>query len=199
MTAPASPARPDQPGWLGPELATLTQDRFSDPAWIFERKLDGERCLAFRSRTQVRLMTRNQKDGTSTYPEITGALAAQRADDFIIDGEIIAFDGSQTRFARLQQRLGVRHPGPDLLAEVPVCYYIFDVLWADGRDVRPLALRERKRILRDLLDFAGPLRFTEHKDTDGEAYFRQACASGWEGSSPSAPTRPTAPAGAGTG
>ena len=101
--------------------------------------------------------------------------------DFIIDGEIVAFDGSQTRFARLQQRLGVRQPGPDLLAGVPVCYYVFDVLWADGRDMRPLPLRERKQILRDLLTFTGPLRFTEHTDTDGEAYFRQACASGWEG------------------
>ena len=64
---------------------------------------------------------------------------------------------------------------------MPVWFYIFDVLWADGRDVRPLPLRERKQILRDLLTFTGPLRFTEHKDTDGEAYFRQACASGWEG------------------
>ena len=181
MTAAASPARPGQPGWMDPELATLTRDRFSDPAWIFERKLDGERCLAFRSGRPVRLMTRNQKDDTSTYPELTQALAAQQAGDFIIDGEIVAFDGSQTRFARLQQRLGVRHPGPDLLAGVPVFYYIFDVLWADGRDVRPLPLRERKQILRDLLTFTGPLRFTEHKDTDGEAYFRQACASGWEG------------------
>src|SRR5262249_1056086 len=181
MTAAVSPARPDQPGWLDPELATLTQDRFSDPGWIFERKLDGERCLAFRSGGQVRLMTRNQKEDTSTYPEITGALAAQQASAFIIDGEIVALDGSQTRFARLQQRLGVRHPGPDLRAEVPVYYYIFDVLWAGDRDVRPLPLRERKQILRKLLTFAGPLRFTEHKDTDGEAYFRQACASGWEG------------------
>jgi bifunctional non-homologous end joining protein LigD len=166
---------------MDPELATLTQDRFSDPAWIFERKLDGERCLAFRSWKRVRLMTRNQKEDTSTYPEITQALSAQKAGDFIIDGEIVAFEGSQTRFARLQQRLGVRHPGPDLLAEVPVCFYIFDVLWADGRDLRPLPLRERKRILRDLLAFDGPLCFTEHKDADGEAYFRQACASGWEG------------------
>ncbi len=177
MTAAAS----DQPGWMDPELATLTRDRFSDPGWIFERKLDGERCLAFRSGRGVRLMTRNQKEDTSTYPEITGALAAQRAGDFIIDGEIVAFDGGQTRFARLQQRLGVRHPGADLLAGVPVCYYIFDLLWADGRDVRPRPLRERKQILRDLLTFTGTLRLTEHKDTDGEAYFRHACASGWEG------------------
>ena len=181
MTAAASSARPDQPGWLDPELATLTQDRFSDPGWIFERKLDGERCLAFRAGGQVRLMTRNQKEDTSTYPEITGALAGQQANDFIIDGEIIAFDGAQTSFARLQQRLGVRHPGPELRAGVPVYYYIFDVLWAAGRDVRPLPLRERKPILRKLLAFTGPLRFTEHIDTDGEAYYRQACASGWEG------------------
>jgi DNA ligase D-like protein (predicted ligase) len=174
-------AASEQPGWVDPELATLTQDRFSDPGWMFERKLDGERCLAFRSAGKVRLMTRNQKEDTSTYPEITQALAAQRADDFIIDGEIVAFDGSQTKFARLQQRLGVRQPGPELLAEVPVWFYIFDVLWADGRDVRPRPLRERKSILQDLLTFGGPLRFTEHIDTDGEAYFRQACASGWEG------------------
>jgi bifunctional non-homologous end joining protein LigD len=181
MTAPARPARPDQPGWLDPELATLTRDRFSDPAWIFERKLDGERCLAFRSGEAVRLMTRNQKEDTSTYPELCQSLVVQQADDFIVDGEIIAFDGSQTSFSRLQQRLGVRHPGPDLVAQVPVYYYIFDVLWAEGRDVRPLPLLERKQILRDLLRFEDPLRFTEHKDADGEAYFRDACASGWEG------------------
>jgi ATP-dependent DNA ligase len=144
----ASPARPDLPDWLGPELATLTRDRFSDREWIFERKLDGERCLAFKSGGRVRLMTRNQKEDTSTYPEITRALAAQQADDFIIDGEIVAFDGGQTRFARLQQRLGVRHPGPDLLAQVPVYYYIFDVLWADDHDVRSLRSSVLTRVSR---------------------------------------------------
>jgi DNA ligase D-like protein (predicted ligase) len=181
MTAAASSARAEQPGWLDPELATLTRDRFSDPAWIYERKLDGERCLAFRSGGLVRLMTRNQKDDTSTYPELAQALADQQASDFIIDGEIVAFADGQTSFARLQQRLGVRHPGPDLVTQVPVSYYIFDVLWAEGRDVRPLPQRERKQILRGLLKFAGPLSFTEHTDTDGEALFRHACASGWEG------------------
>jgi bifunctional non-homologous end joining protein LigD len=81
----------------------------------------------------------------------------------------------------LQQRLGVRQPDPALIARYPVYYYIFDVLWADDRDVRQLPLRERKRILRELLTFDDPLRFTEHRDTDGEAYYREACANGWEG------------------
>jgi bifunctional non-homologous end joining protein LigD len=172
---------PDQPAWLDPELATLTKERFSDPAWIFERKLDGERCLAFRSGKRVRLMTRNQKEDTGTYPELAEALAAQRAGDFIIDGEIVAFAKDETSFSQLQQRLGVRHPGPELRAQVPVFYYIFDVLWADGRDVRAEPLRERKRLLRNLLTFDDPLRFTQHRDTEGEAYYREACASGWEG------------------
>ena len=59
--------------------------------------------------------------------------------------------------------------------------HVFDLLWADGRDVRPLPLRERKRLLRGLLSFRDPLRFTEHRDTDGEAYWREACVKGWEG------------------
>jgi bifunctional non-homologous end joining protein LigD len=173
--------RAAQPAWLDPELATLTKQRFSDPAWIFERKLDGERCLAYRDGPALRLMTRNQKVVTATYPELASALEAQPADDFIIDGEVVAFDGEQTRFSRLQQRLGVHDPGPELLAGVPVYYYIFDVLWADGRDTRPRPLRERKDVLRRLLSFTGPLRFTEHRDADGEAYWREACTAGWEG------------------
>ena len=72
-----------QPGWLEPELATLTADRLSDPAWLFERKFDGERCLAFRAGQQLRLMTRNRQQVTSTYPETAGALRAQQASDFI--------------------------------------------------------------------------------------------------------------------
>ena len=170
-----------QPGWLDPELATLTADRFSDPAWIYERKFDGERCLAFRDGARLRLMTRNQQQVTGTYPEIAEALAAQDATDFIVDGEVVAFDGDQTSFPRLQRRLGVRDPAPALRAEVPVCIYLFDVLWTSSRDVRPRPLLERKRLLRGLLSFAGPLRFTEHRDTDGEAYFQEACQLGWEG------------------
>jgi bifunctional non-homologous end joining protein LigD len=170
-----------QPGWLDPELATLTDDRFSDPAWIYERKFDGERCLAFRDGARLRLMTRNQQEVTGTYPEIAEAMATQRASDFIIDGEVVAFDRDETSFSRLQRRLGVRDPGPDLIAGVPVYIYLFDVLWADGHDVRSRTLLERKDVLRNLLSFGGPLRFAEHRDTDGEAYYREACQLGWEG------------------
>jgi DNA ligase D-like protein (predicted ligase) len=176
-----TPGDSSQPDWVEPELAALTKGRFSDPAWIFERKLDGERFLAFRNHDHVRLMTRNHKDDTTTYPEIAEALAAQQADDFIVDGEVVAFDQDRTSFERLQQRLGVRQPPPALRAQVPVFYYLFDVLWANGRDVRPEPLRERKRVLRELLSFDDPLRFTVHKDTEGEAYFREACAKRWEG------------------
>jgi bifunctional non-homologous end joining protein LigD len=169
------------PEWLEPELATLTRDRFSDPAWIFERKLDGERILAYVGGGDVRLMTRNQHVVSTTFPEIAEALAAQHRQECVVDGEIVAFEGNETRFERLQQRFGVIKPGKDLLAEVPVYYYLFDVLYADGQDTRPLPLSERKQVLRAVLAFNDPLRYTEHRDTDGEAYFREACRLGWEG------------------
>jgi bifunctional non-homologous end joining protein LigD len=168
-------------GWVEPELATLTKDRFFDPAWMYERKFDGERCLAYRDRDGVALMTRNRQRVNSTYPELAAALAAQRAADFVIDGEVVAFDGDTTSFSRLQQRLGVRNPPEHLIAAVPVVYYLFDVLRADGDDARSLPLRERKRVLRALLSFRGPLRFTTHRVAGAKAYWDQACGRGWEG------------------
>jgi Carbon monoxide dehydrogenase subunit G (CoxG)/ATP dependent DNA ligase domain len=84
-----------------------TAHRFSDPAWLFEPKFDGECCLAFRSGQQLRLMTRNRQQVTSTYPEIADALRAQEASGFIVDGKIVAFVGDRTSFSRLQRRLGV--------------------------------------------------------------------------------------------
>ena len=169
------------PSWAQPQLATLTKDRFSDPEWLFERKLDGERLLAFRDAAGVRLLTRNDRDVTATFPEVAEALRSQRAADFIVDGEVVAFRDGQTSFSMLQQRLGVGHPAPGLIEEFPVSYYIFDVLFAAGQDTRELPQRERKERLRALLDFSGPLRYTEHRAGDGEAFYRQACLDGWEG------------------
>ena len=169
------------PSWAQPQLATLTKDRFSDPQWLFERKLDGERLLAFRDASGVRLLTRNDRDVTATFPEVADALRAQKADGFVVDGEVVAFRDGQTSFSMLQQRLGVAHPAPGLIEDFPVTYYIFDVLFAGGHDIRGLPQLERKERLSALLDFTGPLRYTEHRVGDGEAFYRQACVDGWEG------------------
>src|SRR5271155_3562970 len=105
------------PSWAQPQLATLTKDRFSDPEWLFERKLDGERLGAFRDGSGVRLLTRNDRDVTATFPEVADALRTQGADDFVVDGEVVAFRDGQTSFSMLQQRLGVVHPAAGLIKD----------------------------------------------------------------------------------
>jgi DNA ligase D-like protein (predicted ligase) len=126
-------------------------------------------------------MTRNRKIVSSTYPELVEAFLAQQADDFVLDGEVVAFSDGQTRFAQLQQRMQVARPSAELLRTVPVQYYLFDVLWVDGTDLRRQPLRERKQRLHQLLDFADPLRYTEHRVGDGVGFYSEACRLGWEG------------------
>ncbi len=169
------------PDWVDPQLATLTTDRFSDPEWIFERKLDGERCLAFCAGGEVRLLTRNKKRANAAYPELAEALASQSAGDCVVDGEVVSFVGDVTSFERLQQRIHVSRPSAELQARVPVFYYLFDIMCSDSTDVRQRPLRERKELLRKQFSFTGPLRFTEHRSPDGVAYFKQACQDRWEG------------------
>jgi DNA ligase D-like protein (predicted ligase) len=167
--------------WMDPELATLTRERFFDPKWMYERKFDGERILAYRDGGQVRLMTRNRQQVNTTYPELVAALEAQSARDFVIDGEVVALQGGATSFSKLQQRLGVRNPDPRLVKSVPVVYFLFDVLRADGRDVRQLPLRQRKQVLKRLLSYGGPLKYTVHRSETGQSYWEHALANGWEG------------------
>ncbi|HEY3955220.1 MAG TPA: non-homologous end-joining DNA ligase [Streptosporangiaceae bacterium] len=175
------PGTAGPPDWVEPQLATLTRDWFSDPAWIFERKLDGERCLAFGRGAEVHLLTRNKKSANAAYPELAGALARQQAGDFVVDGEVVSFDRGQTSFAHLQQRIHVAHPSAELCARVPVFYYLFDIMYAGGEDVRARPLRERKELLRRQFSFDDPLRFTAHRNTDGAEFIKQACHDGWEG------------------
>jgi len=164
-TAPA-------PTHAGAMKAVLTDAPFSDPDWIYERKLDGIRCVAIRDGDEVRLLSRNDLSLNGRYPEVAAALEDQEQRRFAVDGEIVAFDGAQTSFARLAQRGRGR---------VPVFFYIFDLLWLDGEDVRPLPLRERKARLRDALTFRDPLRLTPHRNGEGEKLFAEACRKGWEG------------------
>lgn len=166
--APAAPS----PRTAGAMKAVLTDERFSDPDWIYERKLDGIRCIAIRDGNDLRLLSRNDLSQNDRYPELVEALGAETCQQFAIDGEVVAFEGSQTSFARLAQRH--QH-------WVPVFLYVFDVLWLEGHDVRPLPLRTRKRLLKSALKFHGNVRWTQYRNRDGEALFKEACRKGWEG------------------
>src|SRR3989449_4493306 len=170
-----------QPTWVAPMLATLTDERFSREGWLFELKWDGERCLAFRDGGDLRLLSRNRKRLNDKYPEITAAFHRQKTGSFIADGEIVTFKDGITSFAKLQQRMQVEHPSADLLRRVPVWLYLFDLLYLGRYDTRRVPLRDRKQVLRNTFDFEGSLRFTEHRETEGEAYYRKACRNGWEG------------------
>jgi bifunctional non-homologous end joining protein LigD len=152
--------------------AVLTDERFSDPDWIFERKLDGIRCLAVRTGDRVRMLSRNDLDLGSRFPELLPRLRSEACQEYAIDGEVVAFEGSTTSFARLSQR--ARRP-------VKLFYYVFDVLWLEGNDVRALPLRARKRLLRAALSPGGTLRVSSHRNGAGEEAFEKACGRGWEG------------------
>jgi len=170
-----------QPSWVAPMLATLTHERFSREGWLFEPKWDGERCLAFRYGRGLNLFSRNRIRLNDRYPEIIGALREQATDSFIADGEIVTFKQGLTSFVQLQERMQVEHPSAELVRKVPVWLYLFDLLYLDRYDIRLVPLRYRKQVLRDAFQFRDSLRFTEHCDTEGEAYYRRACSRGWEG------------------
>ena len=140
------------PEWLTPMAATLTQERFTGPEWLFERKYDGIRLLAFKDGREVRLFSRNRLP--QNYPGVATAIAALPLLNAILDGEA-AWDPAE--------RIG---------------YHIFDVLWVDGRDVTKLPLEERRALLK-ALPLEPPLGRVPL--VHGDRPWERACAEGWEG------------------
>ncbi len=177
--ARAALRRRAQPDRLEPMLARLSHEPFSDPGWIFERKLDGERCLAHRKAGRVRLLSRSGQRLEDTYPEIAEAL--EGGTNCVLDGEVVAFDGRVTSFSRLQQRMQINDPERARRSGVAVTYYAFDLLHWGRHDLTGLPQRARKECLRRALDFRDPIRYTPHRNEAGEAYLAQACRKGWEG------------------
>jgi bifunctional non-homologous end joining protein LigD len=163
-----------------PMKAVLTDRPFNDPDWVFDRKLDGERCGALRRGGKVTLLSRTGRPLGAAYPEVADALAVD-GPDLLIDGEIVAFKGGQTSFSQLQQRMGLSDPARARRSRVRVYYYIFDILEVDGEDLRPLGLLERNARLRAAVEFRGHLRHTPYRRRNGEEAFRYACRHGWEG------------------
>jgi bifunctional non-homologous end joining protein LigD len=144
------------PLWLEPMAATLTDQRFTGPEWIFERKLDGIRMLAFKRGSNVRLLSRNKLELTSHYPTVAKALAEVPVANAIFDGEATWAWGKQG----------------------DADYHVFDVLWLNGRNVTCKPLDERRALL-DAIPFTLPI--AKVKEIKGDAPWERACREGWEG------------------
>ena len=142
------------PEWVQPMAATLTQERFIGPEWIFERKFDGIRLLAFKNGPDVSLFSRNRL--TQNIPSIVQAIKRLPAKELILDGEVTHGSGRVT-------------------------YHVFDIMWLDGRSLTPLPLTERQALLSEL-PFHAPLERVSpiHAQHDLLPWER-ALEEGWEG------------------
>ena len=165
-------------------LAETRDEPFSDPAWLFELKLDGYRLLAARGSGPPRLFSRNGNDLASSFPEVTRAVGALPVSRVLLDGEVVALDESgRPSFQRLQQRakltraLDIRRAA----VENPVTFFAFDLLAAEDFDLRPLPLVTRKELLRKLLPPAGLIRYLDHFEGEGEVLYQQVQKLGLEG------------------
>lgn len=172
-----------QPSFIAPMLATLTTDYFSSNDWIYEHKFDGIRCLAVKKNKIVHIMSRNHRIINDEYPEIVKALEQQSADNFIIDGEIVATSKGLSDFELLQSRINLKDIKSiqSKIKLVPITFCIFDLLYTDGYDIRTVPLLDRKKILKKLLRYNKLLLYTEHTKGDGVTFFHKACKAKWEG------------------
>ena len=170
------------PSRLEPMLSTIADRPFSDPNWLFEIKWDGVRALAWIDGGALTLRSRNAIDITQRYPELASLSDAFAARQVIVDGEIVALDAQgRSDFQRLQERMHVRAPGELLLSQMPVVYYIFDLLFCDGYDLRKSPLLERKQLLQRLLHASERFRYSDHQLEHGKELFELAKGSGLEG------------------
>jgi bifunctional non-homologous end joining protein LigD len=165
-------------------LAETRPTPFDDPAFLFELKYDGYRLLTRRDAGQVRLFYRGGGDVSALFPDLCTALAKLPGATAILDGEVAVLDGEHLpSFQRLQQRARL-HRALDIAhaaVELPAIYYVFDLLAFDGFDLRPLPLTTRKAALKSLLPALGPLRYVDHVEATGTAFFEAVRARGLEG------------------
>ncbi len=171
------------PTAIHPMLATSVDDPFDDPEWLFEIKWDGYRAIAFIAEGKVRLVSRNQNDLTAQYPELHNIPSFIKAETAILDGEIAALDEQgRSSFSLMQQRTGIRAGGRRVASrqEISVLYYVFDLLYLDGYDLRRVSLEERKGLLAKITGLDGPVRYSDHF-SQGKALFDVAKQKGLEG------------------
>lgn len=164
-------------GFVEPCLATLRDSPPAGANWIHEIKYDGYRVQAHRDGKDVTLFTRRGHDWTNRFGDLARHIARLSTNQAIFDGEVIAADVSgKPDFGLLQDALATG-------GAKGLLYYIFDLLYLDGFDLRSTPQLQRKKLLRELLPDAGdgPLLYSEHMETSGESMFKNACAMDLEG------------------
>lgn len=157
-----------------PMLATLVDEPFDRKTWVFEIKWDGYRAIAQRASNEARLYSRNQNPFETKFPQIFEALKTIKADQFVVDGEIVALDSEgKPSFHKLQDY----DPHKSELR-----FYVFDLLYLNGHDTRGLPLIERKALLKSLLPKrSSHIQYCDHVENDGLAFFQEAIKQGLEG------------------
>ena len=172
------------PTAIQPMLASITEEPFDDPNWLFEIKWDGYRAVAFVENGSVRLVSRNQNDLTPRYPELKVLPKFVNAKTAILDGEVVVLDEQgRPSFSLMQQRTGLRAHGRQTAPrhDLPILYYAFDLIYLDGYDLRRVALDDRKRVLRETLASGEIVRYSDHYAGQGIALFNAAKQKDLEG------------------
>jgi bifunctional non-homologous end joining protein LigD len=182
-SAPQGSRRRPFPSWIPPMLAILSDEFPTEGKWVYEPKLDGVRALIYAGAAGLRVYSRNRKPLNDAYPELVEALEPAVRGEAVLDGEIVAFDAERgiTSFSRLQQRMQLRDPVRARRSQVAVYLYLFDCLFYEGVDLTSLPLLDRKAVLRDVVWFDDPIRFTPFKTSGGSAMLKAACDQGAEG------------------
>src|SRR5215467_5469109 len=170
------------PTRVEPMLATLVEQPFSDPNWLFEIKWDGVRAMAWIANGALMLRSRNNIDITMRYPELSALPKRFAGRDAILDGEIVALDArGRGDFQRLQERMHVRAPGEKQIRETPAVYFAFDLVYCDGYDLRDAPLLERKQLLQRMLHANERFRYADHQPEHGKELYELAKENGLEG------------------
>jgi bifunctional non-homologous end joining protein LigD len=170
--------RSAMPQKIAPELPTLVEVVPRDSEWIYELKLDGYRVIGFVRDGKATLYTRRGLDWTHRFPAVAGALEKLGNGDVIVDGEIVVLRSDGTSDFQALQNV-MRHGDDDGMV-----YFVFDLLYCRGHDLRKVALDERKRLLLQLLDqrkHSPVIRYSDHISGEGEQVFSIACRHGLEG------------------
>ena len=169
---------------LQPMLASLTDGPFSDPRWVFEPKLDGMRVLAVISGGKVSLNSRRGQDATHLFPGLVSELEVRAKREMILDGEVVApgADGAPT-FQLLQKRINLTKQSDIRWAEqnVPIRYYLFDLLYLEGEDLRKLPLEDRRRLLEQHAPVGHKIELVPQFPEAGEKAYEAAVSHGFEG------------------